>query len=432
MKKIFSIYVFVILLLTAIVVAQEEELPDAGVTPDSALYGLDKAFERIGLALTFDKAKKAEKRLQIASERLAELKSMTDKGKLKYSDELAKEYDNNLKEANVIATTAKLLKEDKSKLTELVALATSKHLSVLDRVKEKVPEQAKEAITKAKEASMNGQKNALRALSEDKPEKAAEINLNSAKGRLNRAKEKATTGESEDVEEALEEYGKMAEFCKELAEKDSEAAEMIGEVLNEQLDDLDEIEDKVPKEIKEKIKERKSFSLEKQRYVLRSLAKNNPEKAAEIFSKAAEARLNRAKEKAEEDETEDIGDEMEEFEKLANFGNEISQIAQGLGKDTTTVEQLVAKATSHHLDILAEVYEKVPEQAKAAIEKAMSKSTKGREIAVESLKEKEALGDISEEIPESVSEKIPEEVKERIGIKGEPETVGKPETTGKV
>ena len=41
-------------------------LADEGVTPDSPLYGLDKAMERISLALTFDKAKRSEKALQHA------------------------------------------------------------------------------------------------------------------------------------------------------------------------------------------------------------------------------------------------------------------------------------------------------------------------------------------------------------------------------
>ncbi len=430
-KKIFSMFVFILLLTTTMAVAQEVELPDAGTTPDSFFYGLDRAFERISLALTFNKAAKAEKRLQIASERLAELKAMTDKGKPEYSDDLANEYDNNIKEANEIATTAMLLREDKSKLAELIALATSKHLSVLDRVKEKVPEQAKEFIIKAKEASMNGQENALRALSEDKPEKAAEINLNAAKGRLNRAKEKAEAGESEDVEEALEEYAQMTELSNELAEKNADAAEDIAADFNEQLADLDEIEDKAPEDVKEKVKQKKSFSLEKQRNALKILAKNKPEKAAEIFSKAADARLNRANAKADENETEEVENEIEEFGKLANFGDEISQIAQGLGKETTTVDQLVAKATSYHLDVLAEVYEKVPENSKAAIERAMNKSAKGRETAVEALKKKGALGDISEEVPATVSDKIPETVKQRIGIEEKPETTGKPETIGK-
>jgi uncharacterized protein YehS (DUF1456 family) len=53
-----------------------------------------------------------------------------------------------------------------------------------------------------------------------------------------------------------------------------------------------------------------------------------------------------------------------------------------LCKDTT-VEQLVAKATSHHLEVLNEVYSKVSEHAKPAIEDAINASVKGREKAVE-------------------------------------------------
>lgn len=32
---------------------------EAGVTPDSFLYGLDKALDNIGMALTFNKVKKS-------------------------------------------------------------------------------------------------------------------------------------------------------------------------------------------------------------------------------------------------------------------------------------------------------------------------------------------------------------------------------------
>jgi len=190
-------------------------------------------------------------------------------------------------------------------ISEIVALATSKHLSVLDRVKDMVPEQAKQAIAKAKEASMNGMENALKALAKEKPERATEINLAAIEGRLNRAKAKADENNTEEVEDAINDTGK-----------------------------------------------------------------------------------------------------------LFKFGEEISEIARGLGKDTTTVEQLVAKATSIHLEVLAEVYEKVPEQAKPVIEEAMAKSIETRQRAVEALKAKGALGEIPEEQP--IPERVPESVKERL------------------
>ena len=84
------------------------------------------------------------------------------------------------------------------------------------------------------------------------------------------------------------------------------------------------------------------------------------------------------------------------LEKLSKFGEEISEIARGLGKETS-VEELVARASSNHLEVLAEVYEKVPETARPAIEKVISTSIRNRERAVEALKAKGALGEIPEE-----------------------------------
>jgi hypothetical protein len=69
---------------------------------------------------------------------------------------------------------------------------------------------------------------------------------------------------------------------------------------------------------------------------------------------------------------------------------------------------LVAKATAHHLEVLNDVYNKVPEQAKEAIQKAMTASETGRQQAIESLKEKGALENIPETVP------VPWEVKQRV------------------
>ena len=57
-------------------------------------------------------------------------------------------------------------------ISEIVALATSRHLSILDSIKDQAPEEAGEAIIRARKVSMNGQKNALRALAQAKPERA--------------------------------------------------------------------------------------------------------------------------------------------------------------------------------------------------------------------------------------------------------------------
>lgn len=146
------------------VVAQEEGKANAGVTPDSILHGLDKALERIDLALTFGQANKAEKRLQIANERLAELKEMIDKGKPEFTEELTDDYEEEIRELSEIASTAQLLKDDKTNLETLIALATSQHLDILAEIYDKVPEQAQTSIESAMEVSVQGRDSVVEAL----------------------------------------------------------------------------------------------------------------------------------------------------------------------------------------------------------------------------------------------------------------------------
>ncbi len=54
----------------------------AGVTPDNIFWGLDLAVEKISLLITLDPAEKAEKNLEMARERLLEVRQMTNENKL--------------------------------------------------------------------------------------------------------------------------------------------------------------------------------------------------------------------------------------------------------------------------------------------------------------------------------------------------------------
>ena len=56
--------------------SDEADSEEAGMTPDSPFYGLDVAMDNLGLMFTFNEAKKAEKKLEIANERLKEAKMM--------------------------------------------------------------------------------------------------------------------------------------------------------------------------------------------------------------------------------------------------------------------------------------------------------------------------------------------------------------------
>ena len=103
-------------------------------------------------------------------------------------------------------------------ITERVALATSKHLAVLDRIQDRVPESAAEAVNRARIASLERQKNALRALAKARPERALDISQAAIEKRLNRASLKATENITAEVETALEGAADLAEIEDEISE----------------------------------------------------------------------------------------------------------------------------------------------------------------------------------------------------------------------
>lgn len=424
MKKISLIIASLVLIgLAGGILAQGTELPNPGLTPDSPFYFLKSIAEGIGTFFTFGDLAKAERYAELATKRLAEAKVVADKGKLEIAGRVLARYQSQLEKSLTNIEQAKARGKSIAEVTEIVAQATAKHLTVLEEVLERVPEQAKPAILRAKESSLTGQIKALENLAEERPERAAGFNIQAIDGRLEKAKKEAKENNQANTERALTDFDALKNSLVRMG-KDNKAvlASLVSENLTEQVKGLDEVEDEAENisfQMKEKVKTIKASTIDEQIDVLRGLATVNPEKATEINLKAAEARLNRANAKAEEGEIDKMEEAIEEFENQYNFGTEISQIAQGLGKETTTLEQLVARATSIHLEILAEIYEKVPEQAREAIERAMEVSAKGHEKAVEALKQKDALDQVPEEIP--ISDKIPAETREKIEEKAKEE-----------
>ena len=89
MKKMIFGIISILLLVSVIAQADtssdsetDVESEDVGIAPDSAFYGLENAFKKISLALTFSKEAKARKELDIARERLREVRLMIDENKL--------------------------------------------------------------------------------------------------------------------------------------------------------------------------------------------------------------------------------------------------------------------------------------------------------------------------------------------------------------
>ena len=168
MKTIYLLIISVFLFSFGMgVLAQETELPDPGLTPDSPFYFLETIAEGIGTFFTFGDLKKAERYANLAAERLAEAKAVVEKGKSELAVKTLERYEMQLNKSIARAEKAQTKGKDTEKVMAVltrVGKTTSKHLEVLAEVYKKVPEQAKPAIENAMKVSVKGHEKAVEVL----------------------------------------------------------------------------------------------------------------------------------------------------------------------------------------------------------------------------------------------------------------------------
>jgi hypothetical protein len=298
-------------LFTGVAYAQDEELPTPGLTPDSPFYFFDKLGKNIGMFFAFGPEAKARKALRYAEERLAEAQLMAAKNKIKEMERATDDYE------QYMARVRERLEEASQhglsdNISERVALATSKHLDVLERVKGQVPLSAQEAITHAANVSINGQINALRALAKEKPEKAWDI-------------------------------------C-----------------------------DNITVRQMEKIKIRASDNVTSDNVT-----------SAELTTV------------------------LDYAERIAALEDEMTEIAEAIGANVTALQERLAHSTANRLEVLSGVYEKVPEQARPAIENAIENSVRKYERTLDKLIDKNVTTAAS--VNETI-DKMPTKLREKIQV----------------
>jgi len=148
---------------------------------------------------------------------------------------------------------------------------------------------------------------------------------------------------------------------------------------------------------------------------VRTIAQCDPEKSIRTNLMLMEQQLTGIGVRSKVQQATGLQLELQEFERLNNLGQEISQIAKGLGKGTA-VDQLIGQATTNHLAVLAEVHERTQVQTQGAVENAMQVCVENYERIVTRLQERNMLGEISEEPP--IPEGIPESLRNRISSGG--------------
>ena len=163
----------------------EEELPRVKVLPGQALYFLKIIKEKIEIFTTFGAPNKARVFLKFAKERLTEYQALRAQRKEKLAERVLEKYIENLEKAIENLKIAQEADSSFEETAERVAESTEKHLRILTALYEKVPEPARQGISRAIEASQRGIKTTQEILSgqhqEQVQERAKEI-----KGRVER------------------------------------------------------------------------------------------------------------------------------------------------------------------------------------------------------------------------------------------------------
>jgi len=147
MVKKISLVLVLLLLASPLILAQTEE-EEAGITPDSPLWGIDVAVEKVMMMFTFRQENKVNFGLQIANERLAEIQMMVQQNKLQFINKAEIRRTEIVDEVEV--NMANGLSEEHR---EFVSERLQKHINRLEGVKEGAPELAQERLQNAIEKS---------------------------------------------------------------------------------------------------------------------------------------------------------------------------------------------------------------------------------------------------------------------------------------
>jgi len=161
--------IILILAVVSIYPAPASAAINAGIKPGSFWYTFDIAFEKVSLFFTFNPEKKVRKALDYANERIAEAEALAEE---KNSDAVKTAITNYESNIALVAEKSKEVKDKQTaeKLLFFIADNTSKHQEILVDVLAKVPDEAKESITKAIEVSRKGQEEAMKQIAELKGE----------------------------------------------------------------------------------------------------------------------------------------------------------------------------------------------------------------------------------------------------------------------
>jgi hypothetical protein len=244
----------------------------------------------------------------------------------------------------------------------------------------------------------------------------AEQALSFTERRMREIEALVAEGRAQNLDLAVERYGDVLDLALariERARKGGLATQnmtaRVAEATAGHLSVLDTVYDMVPDAARVAVAHAREMTEKGRQNALAALARDNAVQTAGMNLAAMEGRLNRIRATVQAGcgtgEAAQIA--LQQFEDMARFGQEISQIVEETGLNITEVAEIVTSATSIHLQVLSELYEEVPEEAKEAVERAMQESFRGYEIVIQVL--------VGSGVGEAQLPVIPEGIRQRIG-----------------
>jgi hypothetical protein len=235
--------------------------------------------------------------------------------------------------------------------------------------------------------------------------------LSFAERRVEEMETLAEKGRSQDLDLAVEKYDYAVSMTVAVVERtlnggpDAEnVTARVAEVMAEHLAVFDALYDMVPDEAKAAIEHAMETSEMGREDALAALARYGTMQAAEMNLAAMEGRLNRIRARVQDLEASQIA--LQQFHSMAGFVKEISQIGEETDLNVAEVAELVTEATSRHLEVLAELYEEVPDEAEEAVRSAMEASYRGYEEMTMALMRGGAGESELPSIPESIRHRM--------------------------
>lgn len=210
----------------------EEAIPveEVGVTPDKATYGLKLAIERLRLALTFNRAKKAEFRLRLAENRVKEAALMARLNKLEALERAKNEHARLIEEVKLDVETIEdseqaleIQEELETKIEENQDKIEEIELRILIRARGLTEEQQAKLLALLEEFRQNNQEIKIKVVNKKDVIKtrlrAKGLTEEEIKLRIKERRERLEVNLEERVQHQIDQATKMLELANRLIEK---------------------------------------------------------------------------------------------------------------------------------------------------------------------------------------------------------------------